>query len=1007
MTRLQTRLVPLLVVVVLGAGPGVARAQYFGQNKVQHHAFDFRILETTHFDIYYYPEEAATTRQVARLAERWYARLSRLFDHDLSGRQAVVLYASHPHFEQTDVIGGMLGEGTGGVTESFKRRIVMPVANGLAETDHVLGHELVHAFQYDLLGTREDLPAWFIEGMAEYLSLGSEDATTAAWVRDAAIAEHLPAVEDLANPEYFPYRWGHAFWAYIGGRWGDQAIPDILHEAAAPKGGRGPGGGDPIGAVERVTGLDQEALTRAWHDAIAQAMVRPIGEQRLETGRPLVRAGDDHELNVGPALSPDGTHLAYLSSRDRLSIDLYVADARTGEVERRLTSTAADPHFDSLQFIASAGAWAPDNRRLAVTTVRAGAPVMTIFDAAAGSRLDEYPLPGVDEAFTPAWSPDGHRIAFSGLAGGQSDLFVLALDSGTVSRLTDDAFADLEPDWSPDGARLVFVTDRFTTDLDTLAFGAPGLAVMTVSDRSVAPVPAFRGAPHVDPQWGRDGRTLYFVAAPNGIPNVYRRSPGGALAPVTRVETGVTGITHMSPVISVAGPDDRLVFVLYRDGGYTIRTADGAAAPTTTARGFDGAALAPLQRTGPLVDRLLDAERLGLPAAASPDTRPYEPGLSLDYVGQEFGVATASHVGAYASGGIAARFSDMLGHHQVDAVAQVNGSFKDVGAQVGYRNRTQRWAWGGIASRVPYVTGFVTSRIEPVDGRSALVERVVRDRQVDDQVSALAEYPFSRAMRVEFTAGLRHLGFEREITSSAYDLASGRQIARNTDTEPLASPVSLAQAGVALIRDTAVMGPTGPLVGHRSHFELTPAFGGIDFTTAVADARQYWMPVRPVTVAARVLHVGRYGADADSARLSPLFLGYPGLVRGYGVGAFDAEDCVPAGPDGGCPAFDRLVGSRLLVASAEVRAPLVGLFTGDLDYGPIPVEVLGFFDAGVAWNREVSPRSFGGTRPWVRSAGAGLRVNVFGYLVVEVDALRALDLANDGWRFTVGMRPGF
>src|SRR4029079_19535183 len=58
-----------------------ANAQYFGQNKVQRQKFQFTTLNTDHFQIYYYPEEAGAAQEVGRLAERWYSRLSRIFDH--------------------------------------------------------------------------------------------------------------------------------------------------------------------------------------------------------------------------------------------------------------------------------------------------------------------------------------------------------------------------------------------------------------------------------------------------------------------------------------------------------------------------------------------------------------------------------------------------------------------------------------------------------------------------------------------------------------------------------------------------------------------------------------------------------------------------------------------------------------------------------------------------------------------------------------------------------------
>src|SRR5437764_5805058 len=83
-----------------------ASAQYFGRNKVQYKKFDFQILKTEHFDIYYYPAEQDGINIAARLAERWHARLEKLFGHQLRGRQPLVLYASHADFEQTNSIQG-------------------------------------------------------------------------------------------------------------------------------------------------------------------------------------------------------------------------------------------------------------------------------------------------------------------------------------------------------------------------------------------------------------------------------------------------------------------------------------------------------------------------------------------------------------------------------------------------------------------------------------------------------------------------------------------------------------------------------------------------------------------------------------------------------------------------------------------------------------------------------------------------------------------------------------
>ena len=233
----------LLSLVLFAPAQAAAQGGYFGRNKVQYRDFKFQVLKTEHFDIHFYPEEEAAARMTARLAERWYARISKILNHQLRGRQPIILYASAPHFWQTTAIEGEMGEGTGGVTEAYKRRIVLPLAGPMHLTDHVLGHELVHAFQYDITNTNVssgnagalNLPLWFIEGMAEYLSIGPVDAHTAMWMREAARREKLPEIDKLDDPRYFPYRYGHALWAYIGGRFGDEVIGDMLRAGGASR----------------------------------------------------------------------------------------------------------------------------------------------------------------------------------------------------------------------------------------------------------------------------------------------------------------------------------------------------------------------------------------------------------------------------------------------------------------------------------------------------------------------------------------------------------------------------------------------------------------------------------------------------------------------------------------------------------------------------------------------------------------------------------------------------
>src|SRR5262249_16391959 len=157
--------------------------------------------------------------------------------------------------------------------------------------------------------------------------------------------------------------------------------------------------------------------------------------------------------------------------RDQYSIDVVVADVETGAVRRRIAATAGDAHFESLQFVESAGAWDPSGGRFALAALSRGQPVLTIWDIATASVEHELPIPTVDQSVSPTWSADGQRIAFSALDGGFSDLYVIDLETRSVRAITSDPFADLEPAWSPDGRTIAFSTDRFSSSIETLTFG--------------------------------------------------------------------------------------------------------------------------------------------------------------------------------------------------------------------------------------------------------------------------------------------------------------------------------------------------------------------------------------------------------------------------------------------------------------------------------------------------------------------------------------------------------
>ena len=1020
------RLLAGLVVALGFVVPATSHAQYFGRNKVPYERFKFDVLRTPHWDVHYYDEEATAARDAARMLERWNTRLSSVMGHTLSKRKPVILYADHPDFQQTNAISGTLSEGTGGVTESLLDRMIMPMTGYYAETDHVLGHEAVHVFQYDIANAASKsaqfgrMPLWFVEGMAEYLSVGPEDPHTAMWLRDALQRNDLPTIEALTTSgRYFPYRYGEALWAFIGGMWGDEKVTQVF-KAALEFG--------PDQGILRALGMRTDTLSARWHDAIRKAY-GPLLEGRTaprETGRTIVSAPKgEPDYFVGPALSPDGKYLAYFKSTID-GVALKLADASTGRELSTLSSPSLSTRFDALSFLYSAGSWSPDGKRLAFVSYADGDNEIEIVDVDSRKIERRIKPPGIGAISTVAWSPDGNRLAFSGMAGGISDLYLFEFATGMARRLTNDQFADMQPAWSPDGSTIAFVTDRAGmmpegteagSDFRRLSHAPLRLAVIDANSGRVQVLPAIPGAKHINPQYSADGKSILFVSDRGGYSDIYRyEMESSSLFQVTRAATGVSGISEFSPALSIARVGGNAAFSVFEEGGLMISSLTQAelvgerlATPNVAVQGgatqgqpaTPSAAVLPGGAVGEgrVVLRYVTDYASGLPTDSGFTDRSYRPGLKLAYIGPpSLGVSVGGPFGTTVSGGASAYFSDLLGNHFLGVALQATGTVRDIGGQLLYINSERRWTWGLSVERSPYVYAYTAASQTSLD--YVLAHTAVSGAQ------AMTSYARTPSTRIEMSAGYQYYSYYLETRSL---IGAESQVLDSPD------PLSLGIASLALVGDDATMGYTSPIAGTRFRLEASPTIGTLDFNSILVDARRYaWL--KPFTLAVRAVHFGRYGKDADNPRVGALFLGDPTMVRGYSYDSFDANDCRPDinGSMGAsaCPQFDRLLGSRLAAANVEFRIPLFGARgLGLIETVFPPLEITPFMDAGVAWTGTSAPvwsfESNSADRTPVMSAGVTGRMNMFGMMIFEVYYARPFQRPGRGGVWGFLLTPGW
>ncbi len=1000
----------LLLLLIFILFPADGSGQYFGRNRPSYQRFDFEMHQSPHFDIYHYFEDDSIPNFLANSHEKWYKRHQKIFLDTFETQNPILIYANHPDFQQTTAVGSMIGVGTLGVTEALRNRVVMPILETNAQTDHVIGHELVHVFQFrqmflkDSLGMNSirNLPLWWVEGMAEYMSVGSVDTHTAMIMRDAIHQDDFPTLRDMTRDySYNPYRFGHAFVSFFGRTWGDSLIAPMFSKTAKFGYER---------ALERVVGLGHRTVSNLWKASMENhyGPLMADSARHVPVGKGLVTPENSGSINIAPAVSPDGTKIGFFSERDLLSIDLFLADAETGEVTAKLSSATRMGDIDGYNFFESRGTWSPDGNMFAHVAIKKGRNQLVIVDVNRPRRTEEIKIPGVPAFNNPTWSPDGDYIVFNGLVDGRSNLFRFDLESREVTQLTNDRYSYIHATFSSDGRHLAFATDRpQSAQVGGKLNLRMNLGIMDLQNPggSITVLDVFPGAENINPVFAPDQNSIYFLSNADGYRNLYEiKLETGQVYRLTDYYTGISGITHMTPAISISQETGQIFYSHYQAGDYSIYSASPADFESVEVDPMEidmtVSILPPFEAAVPsIADASLGVEPMEpILSEEELEEKPYDGRFSLTFIGGSgVGVAT-SRFGTGVAGGVSMMFSDILGDHQLFTALAVNGEIYDFGGMVGYMNQKNRINWGGSVSHIPYSFARLREEIIPLNDNNDNDDFIynlqfIQQRTFEDQLSLFAYFPISTTRRIEAGGSFALYYFRMDAFNNYYymgvqpitpDESAGLPYReRLTDLEP--SSFMLQRVNMAYVGDNSFFGMASPMAGYRYRFGGERMFGRVNMYTVTADYRHYFR-FNPVTVAMRGIHRGRYGPEAENDLFYPLFLGYPGYVRGYD---FSTLRQIESTFDDAFM-FDELQGSRMLLGGLELRVP----FTGPEQLALISsnflfTELAWFLDAGIAWTEDTditlsrSKAAEPGKRFPLFSTGPSLRINLFGALILE------------------------
>jgi Tol biopolymer transport system component len=544
----------------------------FGKNKVQYRDFDWKYVQSNHFDVYYYGNSQHLAAFCADVAESSYVSLKNDFKHDIQDRIPILIYNTHNEFQQTNVTYSDIEESVGGFTEVFKDRIVIPFQGGYEDFRHVIHHELTHAVMFQIfygggVGSvltgmaRFQMPLWLAEGLAEYESLGW-DTKSDMYMRDATLNGYVPPIDYLDG--FMVYKGGQSLMNFIAEKYGTEKVGEVIGKIRVSR--------NVERGLKQTLGLSTEELSKRWQKYLREKYWPDIKDR--EEPEDIAKRLTDHEkgknfLNGSPALSPKGDKLVYLSDKSDY-IDIRLIRTVDGKDMGLLIKGQRSDLFEQLHWLRPGMDWSPDGNRIVFAAKGGGKDVLYILNINSKDIIQTYDF-NMDGMFSPAWSPDGEKIAFMGLLNGQSDIFMLDLQNEKIAALTNDLFSDMDPNWSPDGKEIVFVSDRADQmenppkpfnmmnheykcyDLYSVGMETKTVQRITHDEVNVK-----------SPVFSPDGNKIAYIMDRSGIDNIYMidRHTGESYA-ITNLVTGVSQL-------SWSRDGSRLAFSSFYNGGYDI-----------------------------------------------------------------------------------------------------------------------------------------------------------------------------------------------------------------------------------------------------------------------------------------------------------------------------------------------------------------------------------------------------------------------------------------------------
>lgn len=846
--------------------------QYYGQNKIQYRDFDFKILSTDHFDIYFYDGGEDIALFARDVLEDGYEQLSKDFGIEVEFRIPVILYNAPNHFSQTNVTLELIEESVGGFTEILKNRMVIPFNGDYEDLRHVLMHELVHVFQFVVFFPSKleailtgdfmySIPLWVIEGCAEYFSQGW-NLEADIYMRDLVMNNRVISLAELGNyGGYIIYKEGQAFYNYVSIKYGREKISEFIHLLKAKK--------NLDNAFIAAFGVTVDDFNNRW---VKFYQIRYWPKIKLsENFDKFARVVYDHKktrsfYNTSSAISPNGDKIAFVSDRQGTA-ELIVISSIDGRILKRLVKAEYSSSYEGLHLYQGGIAWSPDEKYICFAAKAQGEDVLYIINARNGRVYKKFKLK-LDGIYSPKFSPDGSRIIFSGLKDSYLDIYLLDTKTNILEKLTDDIYTDKFPDFSS-AQKIIFVSDR--PDLsEEYHYGSYSVFIKEEENiKRLVPRTTYVASPFFNGDTG-----LFFIADYDSAYNLYYFSFDEKK--IIRKTDILTGIYYPS----ISRDYQKIAFGYYNDYGYDICVVKE---PLTKMVDCD------------TTEEVISENCFERSELDKDKVRKYRLKFTLDYI-----VASASYYTPLGFSGMTQlAFSDILGNHHIQFSTDFYGSLTSSDIFLVYWYLKKRTDLGFALFQ--YLNYFA-------EGKDLVIWRYLG-------AGIISQYPFTKFFRAELGLYTYKI-YETKWREFFDDFYSDYYV----DTS-----YNFNYPELSFIFDNAKWGDTGPHNGLRARLTgYTTIFSDFEIKAVILDYRRYFRLSPRANFATRLVIAGNIGKDEELWSI-----GGPGSIRGFDYYTFTGADLGFLNLEYRFPFIDRLrLAFPLPMEIKNIRGVLYADFAG-------------------------------------------------------------------------------